>query len=208
MAPPLMRVILASQSEARLQVLRQAGLNPEVIVSGFDESSVHERDPKLLCALLAEGKGRLVSDRLDDDELIVIAADTLLEFEGRIHGKPGTEEAAVELWRRMRGHTGILHTGHFIMVRKDGLEQQQVRVQTGEVNFADLSDDELRAYAATGEPVNVAGGFSIHGLAGAFVTSIVGDPYNVVGLSLPLVRQMVIDMGVKWYELWDPVLYE
>lgn len=198
-----MRVVLASQSEARLRVLRQAGIDPEVIVSGFDESTLHESDPKLLCALLAEAKGLTVAATLDDPDIVVLAADTVLEFEGRNHGKPGSANAAVALWQRMRGHAGIIHTGHFVMVRQGGIEQSQVRVQSGTVNFADVSDEEIEAYVATGEPVNVAGGFSIHKLGGAYVTSIVGDPYNVSGISLPLVRQMVIDMGLKWHELWS-----
>lgn len=197
-----MRVILASQSPARARVLRQAGLEPEIIVSNFDESTVVNSDPKALCAELARGKCLDVAARVKDDNVIIIAADTLLEFEGKTRGKPGTAENAIRMWQRMRGEDGIIHTGHHVFVRKNGDEQQQNRVLSANVHFADLSDEEICAYVATGEPIEVAGGFSVHKLAGAFITRIEGDPYTVVGVSLPAIRQMVIDLDVKWHELW------
>lgn len=196
-----MRVVLASKSPARYAVLRRAGLRPEVIVSGFDESSVRDAVPTRLVARLAEFKGETVLPQLEGD-VILIAADSALEFEGRAHGKPGTVEAAIERWRRMRGREGLLHTGHFVVVRRGDEVHRQTRVGTTTVRFADLSDEEIDAYAATGEPQKVAGGFTIDGRGGAFVTSIEGDPYNVVGVSLPMVRQMVIDAGVAWHSLW------
>lgn len=199
-----MRVVLASKSRARLQVLRAAGLDPDVVVSGFDETTVQDPVAQSLAARLAEAKGAKVAAELPDDDVIVFGCDSTLEFEGRTHGKPRTETAAVALWHRMRGHAAILHTGHFVLVRIGGRSQQQVRVGSTQVHFADITDEEAAAYAATGEPVDVAGGFSINGLGGAFVTSIVGDPYNVVGISLPLVRQMVTDLGVAWHTLWKP----
>lgn len=198
-----MRVVLASKSEARQQVLETAGIHADVIPSGFDESAIQDPVGTSLCARLAEAKGAQVAEQLPDRDVIVLACDTVLEFEGKVHGKPRTERASVALWRRMRGHTAIIHTGHYVMVRRDGDSQAQVQVRSTTVNFADISDDEAIAYAATGEPINAAGAFSINKLGGAFVTSIIGDPYNVVGISLPLVRQMVIDMGVGWHTLWD-----
>ncbi len=198
-----MRVVLASKSEARQQVLETAGIRVDVLPSGFDESAVQDPVGTSLCARLAEAKGAQVAAQLPDRDVIVLACDTVLEFEGKVHGKPRTERASVALWRRMRGHTAIIHTGHYVMVRRDGDSQAQVQVRSTTVNFADISDDEAIAYAATGEPINAAGAFSINKLGGAFVTSIIGDPYNVVGISLPLVRQMVIDMGVGWHTLWD-----
>lgn len=198
-----MRVVLASKSEARQQVLETAGIRADVIPSGFDESAIQDPVGTSLCARLAEAKGAQVAEQLPDRDVIVLACDTVLEFEGKVHGKPRTERASVALWRRMRGHTAIIHTGHYVMVRRDGDSQAQVQVRSTTVNFADISDDEAIAYAATGEPINAAGAFSINKLGGAFVTSIIGDPYNVVGISLPLVRQMVIDMGVGWHTLWD-----
>lgn len=196
-----MRLILASKSPARLFVLKRAGLHPEVIVSGFDEHQIRDPSPTSLAMRLAEGKGTAVLNA-QDGEFVLLACDSVLEFEGRAHGKPGTAERAVERWKRMRGRSGILHTGHFVAVRRDGALQTQLRVGSTEVDFADLSDEEIEAYAATGEPQHVAGGFTIDGRGGAFVTAVHGDPYNVIGVSLPLFRQMVIDAGVAWQSLW------
>lgn len=196
-----MRVILASKSPARLHVLRHAGLDPEVIVSGYDESQIIDPIPTRLASRLAEAKGTTVVPTLEGD-FVLFACDSVLEFEGRAHGKPGTEDAAVERWQRMRGHQGILHTGHYVAVHQGERYSEQTRVGSTVVRFADLSDDEIRAYAATGEPQKVAGGFTIDGRGGAFVTAVDGDPFNVSGISLPLVRQMVIDAGVAWHTLW------
>ena len=195
------RFILASKSPARLAVLRRAGLDPEVIVSGFDERQVRDTVPTRLAARLAEFKGIAVLPQLEGD-FVLLACDSVLEFEGRAHGKPGSKEAAIERWRRMRGREGLLHTGHFVAVRQGGEETRFTRVGSTVVRFADLSDDEIEAYAATGEPQRVAGGFTIDGRGGAYVTAVEGDPYNVVGVSLPLFRQMVIDAGVPWQSLW------
>ena len=195
------RVVLASKSPARLTVLRQAGLDPEVIVSGFDEHLIQDPVPTSLAARLAEKKGETVIDQLEGDFLL-IACDSVLEFEGRAHGKPGSEAAAIRRWQRMRGREGLLHSGHFVAVRTGGHLRSQTAIGSTTVRFADISDEEIAAYAATGEPQQVAGGFSIDGRGGAFVTSITGDPYNVIGLSLPLVRQMTIDLGVAWHSLW------
>lgn len=196
-----MRFILASKSPARLAVLRRAGLDPEVIVSGFDERQILDPVPTRLAARLAEFKGGAVLPQLHGD-FVLLACDSVLEFEGRAHGKPGSQEAATERWRRMRGREGLLHTGHFVAVRRGGEETRSTQVGSTVVRFADLPDDEIEAYAATGEPQRVAGGFTIDGRGGAYVTSIEGDPYNVVGVSLPLFRQMVIDAGVPWQSLW------
>lgn len=196
-----MRVILASKSPARLTVLRRAGLDPEVIVSGFDESQVRDAVPTRLATRLAVKKGETVIPHLTGD-YVLIACDSVLEFDGKAHGKPGSEEAAIRRWQRMRGRQGLLHSGHFVAVRMGGELCTLTAVGSSKVSFADISDEEIAAYAATGEPQRVAGGFTIDGRGAAFVTSIVGDPYNVIGLSLPLVRQMVIDLGVPWQSLW------
>lgn len=199
-----MRFVLASKSPARLALLRGAGLDPEVIVSGVDESSLRDPVPTSLAARLAEFKGDAVASRLEGD-FALLACDSLLEFEGRAHGKPGTAEAAIERWRRMRGHSGLFHTGHFLLVRRGGQDIRQTRVGTTKVSFADISDEEIAAYAATGEPQRVAGAFSIDGKGSAFVTGVVGDPFNVSGVALPMVRQMLIDAGVPWHSLWRAV---
>ncbi|RRD44749.1 nucleoside triphosphate pyrophosphatase [Tessaracoccus sp. OH4464_COT-324] len=197
-----MRVVLASKSPSRLRVLRAAGIAADVVPSGFNESTIQDRNPISLSHRLAEAKGAAVAQALSDPNVVIFAADTVLETEGRAQGKPRTREAAVELWLRLRGHSAMLHTGHYVLVRRDGVSAHQVRVRSTSISFADLSEEEIEAYADTGEPINVAGGFSINGLGGAFITTISGDPFNVVGLSLPLVRQMVIDLGVPWHTLW------
>ncbi|MDO5082396.1 MAG: nucleoside triphosphate pyrophosphatase [Arachnia propionica] len=197
----LMRLILASKSPSRLELLRRAGLDPEVMASDFDESTVTESRPLDLVQTLARAKGESVAARVTDDAVIV-ACDSVLEFDGRARGKPRSPEVAAELWRRMSGRQGVLHTGHFVLVRRDGWEQRALRAASTVVRFADLTEDEVLAYAASGEPENVAGAFTIDGLGGAFITGIDGDPHNVVGLSLPLLRQILLDLGVQWPTLW------
>lgn len=199
-----MRFVLASKSEARRRALQEAGIDPEVVVSGFDETTIQDPSPTRLCAKLAEAKGSTVATTLPDEDVVLLAADTVMEIEGRAHGKPRSREAAASLWHRMRGHGAVIHTGHFVLVRRGGVDHHQLRVRSTTVHFADVSDEEVAAYVATGEPIDRAGGFSINGLAGAFVTAIEGDPFNVVGVSLPTVRQMMTDLGIGWHELWRP----
>ncbi|TRY19791.1 septum formation inhibitor Maf [Tessaracoccus rhinocerotis] len=197
------RFILASRSPGRLRLLRQAGLDPEVLVSGFDESQVIETDSARLALALAEAKGTSVLDQVEGDAILV-ACDSVLEFEGRPRGKPGTPASAAEQWRRMRGRQGVLHTGHYVWVRRGDEEVSTKRVGSTVVKFADLADDEIHAYTHSGEPLWVAGSFTIDGLGGAYLTGIEGDPHNVVGISLPLMRQMLLDLGIVWHELWRP----
>lgn len=201
------RLILASKSPARRETLRRAGLRPEVVVSGADEGSVRSQNTADLVQALADLKAQAVAERLNIVEpTALVACDSLLEFEGRPHGKPGTSEQVIELWRRLRGRSGVLHTGHHVSVWDAGGERATMtRLASTEVTFADLTDAEIRAYAATGEPQRVAGGFTIDSYGGPFVTRIEGDPHNVVGLSLPLLRQMLLDLGVPWHALWPKV---
>jgi len=193
-----MRVVLASQSPARLATLRSAGLDPEVVVSGVDESTVTLPDPAELSVELARLKARAVAVDLDD--ALVIGCDSVLEFEGVVHGKPGTAEIAIERWRSMRGSSGVLHTGHCVVDTRHGREV--ARSAQTVVHFADIGDDEVAAYVATGEPLNVAGAFTIDGLGGAYVTGIEGDPHTVVGIGLPLLRTMLAELEVPWHSLW------
>ncbi|MDR0284456.1 MAG: Maf family nucleotide pyrophosphatase [Propionibacteriaceae bacterium] len=197
-----MRLVLASQSPARLQTLRAAGLHPEVVVSSVDEASYRAPTPAALAALLAQVKGEAVFAALGTPaDTIVIGCDSILDFEGRPVGKPGTPAAATALLKRTRGRSGVLVTGHHVIVA--GADVQRVtRVGTTVVHVADLTDEEIEAYVATGEPEHVAGGFTIDGLGGAFIAGLEGDPHNVVGLSLPLVRMMLADCGVRWTSLW------
>lgn len=202
-----MRFILASKSPARRETLRRAGLRPEVIVSGLDESAfTADRAADLVCAL-ADAKAMAVIDHLPVHEpMVLVACDSMLEFEGRPHGKPGSAEAAIRQWHRMRGQSGVLHTGHHVSVWGDDLRRRtMVRLASTTVTFADLTDAEIEAYAATGEPERVAGGFTTDSYGGPFVTRLEGDPHNVVGISLPLVRQMLLDLGVAWHTLWPKV---
>lgn len=198
-----MRVILASKSPARLELLRRAGVHVEVLVSGIDESQVTGLSPIDHTLELATLKAEAVASRLSPSTpTIIIGCDSMLELEGRVYGKPGSPEAAIARWYRMRGRQGILHTGHHVIVLDGAHRRTSTRVASTTVNFADLSDAEIAAYAATGEPQRVAGAFTIDGYGGAFITSIHGDPHNVVGLSLPLLRQMLLDLGIGWHKLW------
>jgi septum formation protein len=193
------RLVLASQSPARLATLRSAGLDPEVIVSGVDESTVATDDPEHLSVELARRKALTVAEQLDGPAL-VIGCDSVLELDGEIHGKPGTPEAATERWRRMRGRSGTLHTGHCIVDTRTG--RVVARSARTVVHFAELSDTEIAAYVATGEPLGVAGAFTIDGLGGAYVTGIEGDPHTVVGIGLPLLRSIMSELGIAWHDLW------
>lgn len=200
-----LRVVLASASPARLATLRAAGLDPEVVVSGVDESVVTaDRVPDLV-AQLARLKAEAVAARMTPDAppTVVIGCDSLLELDGAAYGKPGSAGEAEDRWRRMRGRSGVLHTGHHVRLRRAGPEQARSAVASTTVHFADLSDAEIRAYVATGEPLQVAGAFTVDGLGGPFVTAIEGDHHNVVGISLPLLRDLLADLGVPWPELWD-----
>lgn len=204
---PATRLILASASPARLSTLRNAGLDPEVIVSGVDESIVSEPTPAELALALARLKAESVSAEVDHESLtIIIGCDSVLELAGIAYGKPDTEEIAVRRWQEMRGRDGILQTGHHVIVRTATGTQSRSATASTVVHFADLSDAEIEAYVSTGEPLVVAGAFTLDGLGGAFVTGIEGDPHNVVGISLPLVRTMLAELGVAWTDLWAPTL--
>jgi septum formation protein len=205
-----LRLVLASQSPARLATLRAAGLDPEVVVSGVDESTVVTSDPEQLSIELARLKARAVSASLpglepasgarSDGTTLVVGCDSVLEIDGSVHGKPGTVEEATHRWHSMRGSSGVLHTGHCVIDTTAGREV--TRGARTVVHFADLSDAEIEAYVATGEPLQVAGAFTIDGLGGAYVTGIEGDPHTVVGISLPLLRSVLGELGYPWHELW------
>ncbi len=208
-----MRVILGSSSPARLTTLRNAGIAARVVSPEVDESLVQGNSGADVTARLAALKGQTVLIKLradgllasatSADPIIVLACDTMLEIEGHVHGKPGTAQAAVERWRRQRGRQGQLFTGHYVaLITGPNQISSDVRVAETVVTFADLNDAEIEAYAASGEPQHVAGAFTIDGLGGAFITRIEGDPHNVVGISLPMVRQMIVDMGIEWPRLW------
>lgn len=199
------RVVLASASPARLQTLRAAGLHPEVTISGVDEENVSEPTVAELVAALARLKAQAVAEQIAAEAgpaTIVIGCDSLLELDGVGLGKPGTAAEATSRWKSMRGRSGMLHTGHHVVrIRTGGRAELSANAATT-VQFAELSDAEIDAYVATGEPLAVAGAFTVDGLGGAFVTRIEGDHHNVVGISLPLVRSMLATLGIAWTDLW------
>ena len=198
-----MRLVLASASPARLHTLQAAGVDPIVHVSGVDESVVDERDPQALACALARLKAEAVLAEVGTGtDLALVGCDSVLALAGAIHGKPYTDDAVRERWRLMRGGTGELVTGHHLVVVRGGTVHRDTRAATTRVTFADVTDDEVEAYLATGEPHHCAGAFTIDGYGGPFVERLEGDPHNVVGISLPLLRRMLADAGVAWPTLW------
>jgi septum formation protein len=186
------RFVLASASPARLETLRRAGLEQEVVVSGVDEDAITADSAQELVRLLAERKAGTVAELVGADAL-VLGCDSMLELDGRQLGKPGNIAAAALRWRQMRGRTGTLHTGHCLI--DTSASAQLSRSVPTEVRFADVTDAEIEAYCASGEPVAVAGAFTIDGLGGWFIDGIAGDHHNVVGVSLPVVRAMLRELG-------------
>jgi septum formation protein len=194
-----MRFVLASASPARLATLRAAGVEPEVIVSGVDESAITAPDTSTLAGRLAAAKASAVGARLADD-VLVLGCDSLLDLDGVALGKPPSAEDAVAQWKAMRGHTGVLYTGHALLLGSRSLTE----VGATEVRFADVDDAEIAAYVTSGEPLAVAGAFTVDSLGGWFVESIRGDHHNVVGLSLPLLRRMLRSLGLGLSDLGYP----
>lgn len=194
------RLILASASPARLATLRAAGLDPDVIVSGVDEDAVRIDEPAEYALKLAQLKAVAVA--ADQPRALVIGCDSVLEFEGEILGKPDDDADATERWQRMRGKSGVLHTGHCVI--DTHREVWLGRSAATQVRFAMIDDDEIAAYVASGEPQRVAGAFTLDGLGAAYVSGITGDPHNVVGISVPLLRLMFDELGFVWHEFWRP----
>ncbi|GAA3943327.1 nucleoside triphosphate pyrophosphatase [Microbacterium soli] len=212
-----MRVCLASTSPARLMLLRQAGIEPLVVPSEVDEDAVTEAAvaerggplrPDELVLLLARAKaadvvGGLAARHPDFDGL-VIGGDSMFALDGRVYGKPYTATAAAERWARMRGATGVLYSGHSVLRVRPGVPPVEAHaVAEASVTFAaDVTDAEIDAYVATGEPLLVAGAFTVDSLGGAFITRVEGDPSTVVGMSLSTLRELAGRLGVTWTDLW------
>jgi septum formation protein len=197
--------VLASASPARLTTLRAAGLEPEVVVSGVDESTVGSPNPITLCSTLARMKAEAVATSLRRHDSVrgrtlVLGCDSVLEFGGEVLGKPGSATDARRRWEAMRGRSGTLHTGHCLVDAGSG--EMAEAVGSTVVRFADISDEEISAYIATTEPLHVAGAFTIDGYGGWFVDGIDGDPGTVVGVSLPLLRRLLAELGMSVPQLW------
>ncbi|MGC4858011.1 Maf family protein [Micromonospora sp. DT41] len=226
-----LRLVLASASPARRKLLQAAGIEPDVLVSGVDESLVVTDRAEDLCLELARLKAQAVLTRLSpatpptspspgtdpglsaspgtgtgtgtDQRTLVIGCDSVLAFDGEILGKPADPADATRRWQRMRGRSGVLHSGHCLIDVAAGRRAEAVASTT--VHFADISDDEIAAYVASGEPLAVAGAFTIDGLGGPFVERIEGDPGTVVGLSMPLLRRLLAELGLQITDLWTKV---
>ncbi|WP_030263108.1 nucleoside triphosphate pyrophosphatase [Streptomyces sp. NRRL B-24484] len=192
-------LVLASASPARLGLLRQAGLDPQVRVSGVDEDALTAATPAELALVLAEAKAKTVAAGLCGGEL-VIGCDSVLELDGQALGKPADAAEALERWRSMRGRAGVLQTGHCVVDTATGRQSSATASTT--VRFGTPDDEEVAAYIASGEPLHVAGAFTLDGRSAPFVEGIDGDPGNVIGLSLPLLRRLLADLGVRITDLW------
>jgi septum formation protein len=196
------RLVLASASPARLSVLRAAGVEPEVRVSGVDEEAVSAPTPSDLVGALAEAKAK-AAVRPADDDLLVLGCDSMLELDGTSYGKPGTPAEATKRWELLSGRAGILRTGHALLaVRAGSVVAGATEVASTEVRFGTPTAEEVAAYVATGEPLQVAGAFTIDGRGGWFVEGIDGDPGTVIGLSLPLLRVLLRRVGTSVTDLW------
>ncbi|WP_327177652.1 Maf family nucleotide pyrophosphatase [Streptomyces sp. NBC_01335] len=195
------RLVLASASPARLGLLRQAGFAPEKIVSGVDEDALSAPTPGELALVLAQAKATAVAALPETDGALVVGCDSVLDLDGEALGKPADAEEATARWRAMRGRAGVLRTGHSVIDRASGRTASATASTV--VRFGDPTDAEIAAYVATGEPLHVAGAFTLDGLSGPFIDSIEGDHSNVIGLSLPLLRRLLGELGVSVTELWD-----
>ena len=196
----MLEIILASASPSRQRLLTSVGISPTIIVSGVDEedSAYAQLSPRELVVALAIVKAHTVKEKVNYPALI-IGCDSTFEFEGESLGKPGNVENAIARAKKLSGKTGVLHTGHCFIDTDKGIEISDV-VST-RVHFATMSDEEIEGYVATGEPLNVAGGFTLDGLSAPFIAGIEGDPSNVIGLSLPLLRNAINSLGYTWFEL-------
>jgi len=195
------RLILASASPARRNLLAAAGIDAAVQVSGVDESTVDSTSAPVLCLTLARLKAEAVAARLSRaDEALVVGCDSVLELDGQIFGKPADADDARQRWYAMRGRTGVQHTGHCVLHTGTGKQAEAVAGTT--VRFAEVTDEEIEAYVGTGEPLHVAGAFTLDGRSGPFIESIDGDHSNVIGLSLPLLRRLLAELGIRLTDLW------
>jgi septum formation protein len=205
------RLILASASPGRRRVLRQAGIDPLVIVSGVDEDALTaalggDATPAVVTTTLARAKANAVAQTLSPElaaDCVIIGCDSMLFRDGTLWGKPESEQAALAGWRAMAGRSGDLHTGHCVIRLRDGaIEREEADITVTTVTFGNPSEADLAAYVRSGEPVAVAGGFTLDGLGGWFVDGVDGDPSAVIGIGLPLTRTLLERVGLSITELW------
>lgn len=206
------KLVLASTSPARLRLLRDGGINPIVIAPNVDEERVGEMamaagqigNTADLVLLLAKAKAEAVLNNPLCQDALILGCDSALDLDGEALGKPHEPEVAIGRWKSMRGRSGRLYTGHWLIDNRQGgaMPPATGRATNTTVHFANITDDEILAYVGTGEPLKVAGAFTIDGLGGAFIKAIEGDSHTVVGLSLTTLRELVISLGVDYPSLW------
>jgi septum formation protein len=204
------RLVLGSASAGRLKVLRQAGVEPLVVVSGVDEDRLvaglgPESSPGEVVCALARAKAEHVAARLDESvaaDCVVVGCDSMLHLDGRLCGKPRSVSEARDQWHSMAGRAGQLHTGHCVIRLADGRPRRETETSITTVHFGEPAAEDLEAYLASGESLRVAGGFTLDGLSGWFIDGVHGDPSNVIGLSLPLLRSLLQRVGLSVAALW------
>ena len=205
------RLVLASSSPARLALLRSAGIEPEIVLPETDEPALAAQakleNPNLsaqeLVGLLAKAKAESVLHDLSTQGALILGGDSALEFQGEILGKPHEPEVALERWAKLSGNVGVLHSGHYLIDNRDPANPVGAQmVSSTKVFFSKLSSQEIADYVATGEPLKVAGAFTIDGLGGAFIDRIEGDSHTVVGLSLKVLRELAAGFGVHYPSFW------
>ena len=194
------KLVLASGSPSRARLLQSVGINPKIVVSDVNEEDDQfaKLSPGELVIALAILKAHTVAKTIDFPAL-VLGSDSTFEFEGKSLGKPETRDKAIARAKQLSGKSGILHTGHCLIDTKQQIELSER--SSAKVNFAKMSDDEIEDYVNTGEPLKVAGGFTLDGNSAPFINSIEGDPSGIIGLSLPLLRRMILKLGYQWTEI-------
>ena len=209
------RLVLASTSPARLKVLRDAGIEPVTIAPGVDEDAVEARCREAglitnthdVVNVLAKAKSEAVAAMPNSAGALVLGCDSQLDFEGESLGKPHDPQVAIDRWKRMRGKSGVLFSGHWLIDNRNPVAGQLPpaagKVSSTVVHFENISDAEIEEYVATGEPLKVAGAFTIDGLGGAFLRSIEGDAHTVIGISLSVLRELTLQLGVEYTSMWN-----